>query len=70
MNSYVQVTLQFFFPYREHIQTNSLLQLLYTNPSNINHTMTNLRQFCYILEMIRSLKDWFMQLCTTWWWAS
>jgi len=36
----------------EHTQTNSLLQLLCTYQSTINHTLKNLWQF-YILEMIK-----------------
>ena len=35
-----------------------------TNPSSINHTWKKLRQFSYILEMIKWFKDCFMQLCT------
>jgi len=34
-----------------------------TNPSTMNHTLTNLRQFCYVLEMIKGLNDGFMLLC-------
>ena len=34
------------------------------NKSTANQTMTNLRQFCYTLEMIIRLNDCFMQLCT------
>jgi hypothetical protein len=40
-----------------------------TNPSTMNHTLTNLQQFCYVLEMIKRLNDCFMLLCTAWWWA-
>ena len=31
-----------------------------TNPSAMNHTPTNLRQFCYVLEMIKGSNDCFM----------
>jgi len=51
-------------------QTNSLLQLLCTYPSTINHTLTNLRQFYYVLVMINGLNDCFMQLRTPRRWAS
>jgi hypothetical protein len=42
----------------------------FTYPSLIKHTLMNLRQFLYILEMMKSFNDCFMQLCTPWWWAS
>ena len=47
------------FTVREHIQTIWLLQLLCTNGSNINHTLTNLRTFYYVLETIKKVKRLF-----------
>jgi len=41
-----------------------------TNPSSTYHTMTKLWQFYYILEMIKWLQNYFLQLCIPWWWAS
>ena len=36
-----------------------------TNSSTLNHKWTKLRQFYYIMENIKRLKNCFMQLCTT-----
>jgi len=53
-----------------HIQTIRLLQLLCTDPSTISHTLTNLWQFCYILEMTKRWNICVIQFCTPLWWAS
>jgi hypothetical protein len=54
----------------EYIQTNRLLQTLCTDPATVKHTLTKLRQLCYIMEVMKGLKDCRMQLCTAWWTAS
>jgi len=46
-----------------HIQTTRLLQLLCTDPSTISYTVTNLWQFCYILEMIKRLNICNLKVC-------
>jgi len=54
----------------EHIQTIRLLQTLCNDPANVNHTLTNLRQLCYILQVMKRLNDCIVQLYTAWWRAS
>lgn len=54
----------------EYIQTNRLLQILWTDPATLNHTLKKLRQLCYILEVMKRLNDSIMQLCSAWWRAS
>jgi len=44
--------------------TSRLQQLLCTNPSTINHTLTNLQQLYHILEVIKRSNNCFIQLCT------
>ena len=66
----LHIFLEHFFFNQEYIKTDSLLQFLCTNPSTINRTLTNLGQFCYILEMMKMLKYCLPQLYSTWWWAS
>jgi len=48
----------------EYIQTSRLLQTLCTDPAAVNHTLTKLRQLCYILEVMKRLNYCVMQLCT------
>jgi len=47
-----------------HIQTIRLLQLLYTDPSTVSHTLTNLWQFDCMLDIIKRFNIGILKLCT------